>query len=65
MNSSWRAQDSDENETDRPRPSGGSSFDNRRNDNRRPAGGGSGGGGGSFGDDRRGQNRDYGGSNRD
>ena len=31
---SWRGNESDENENDRPRPSGGSSLDNRRGQNR-------------------------------
>ncbi|CAF3677801.1 unnamed protein product [Rotaria socialis] len=56
---SWRTNEGDENESNTPRPSGDSapSNDDRRNDHRRT--------GGTFGTDRRGQNRDYGGGNRE
>ncbi len=57
INCSWRANESDENQNDRPSTSGGPSYTDRRTDNRRTGGG--------FVDDRRGQNRDYGGSNRE
>ena len=53
---SWRANESDENENERPTTSSGPSYDDRRNDNRRTGG---------FGDDRRGQNRDNASGNRD
>jgi hypothetical protein len=50
---SWRANESDENENDRPSASGGPAHDDQRGENRR------------FGDDRRGQNRAFGSGNRE